>query len=267
MKLIALTILLLTANAIAEQVEAITRPSADVTLSFIRSGIVQEVKITPGKEVKKGQVLLQLNDEIELNKIDELQTQIDNKTKKLAEEMQLTQKRQDLEDLKKAFAEGAGTKKEYDHALVEVKKSEFAILQMNFEKKILKKKLAESRILLGQTRILSPVDGLVENILIEVGEGVERLKEVIRLVNIDPLWMDVPVSLQAAHRLKYNSLVKVHFPAAGSTAKQTLEGRVIYKAAVADAGSETLIFRIEVKNPHKRLAGERVKIELPREAL
>ena len=142
MKSIALTFLLLTGNVIAEQVEAITRPSADVTLSFVRSGIVQAVKITQGKEVKKGQLLLQLNDEIELNKIEELQAQIDNETKNLAEKMQLTQKRKDLDNFKKAFDEGAGTKKEYDHALVEVKKSEFAILQINFEKSILKKKLA-----------------------------------------------------------------------------------------------------------------------------
>lgn len=247
----------------ANEVEGITRPSSDVVISFVRPGVVKKVLVKQGQSLKKGQLLLQLKAELEENKVEQLKAAVKNPTKEEAEASNLAMRKQDLADVKKAYTEGAGTQQEVNHAEEEVRKSEFTIKQMAFEKSQMKMQLAEAKILVQQTKLYSPIDGFVERIFVEEGEGIERLKEVLTLVKIDPLWIDVPVPLKDAYLLKKGTKLKVHFPAPGNMAKESLMGEVIYRAAIADAGSETLIFRIEVRNPNNRVAGERVRVELP----
>lgn len=247
----------------AREVEGITRPSSDVVLSFVRPGVVSKVTVKQGEFVKKGELLVQLKADLEENKVQQLKEAVANPTKENAEKSNLAMRKQELKDMEKAFKEGAGTQQEVSRAKEEVNKSEFTLQQMAFEKSQMKLQLSEAEILVKQTKLYSPIDGFVERVFTEEGEGIERLKETLTLVRIDPLWIDVPVPLQEAYLLKKGTKLKVNFPIPGKTEKEALTGTVIYRAAIADAGSETLIFRIEVPNPKNRIAGERVKIELP----
>ena len=43
-------------------IEAVTRPSADVLLSFVNAGKIREIAVKEGDLVKKGQILLRQND-------------------------------------------------------------------------------------------------------------------------------------------------------------------------------------------------------------
>ena len=256
-------ILLLASCLHASSLEGITRPSSDIVLSFVRPGVVKKVYVKQGQFVKKGQLLVQLKADLEENKVQQLKEAVANPTKENAEKSNLAMRQQEHKDMKKAHQEGAGTKQEVMRAKEEVVKSEFTLEQMAFEKSQMKLQLAEAQILVNQTKLLSPIDGFVERVFTEEGEGIDRLKETLTLVRIDPLWIDVPVPLQEAYLLKKGTKLKVKFPIPGQSQKEILEGKVIYRAAIADAGSETLIFRIEVKNSKNRIAGERVKIELP----
>ena len=54
------TLLLLGGASRAADVEAITRPNNDVTLSFVRAGTIAGVHVKEGDSVKAGQVLCRL---------------------------------------------------------------------------------------------------------------------------------------------------------------------------------------------------------------
>jgi len=101
---------------------------------------------------------------------------------------------------------------------------------------------------------------------------------VVRLVQIDPLWIDVPVPIEKAKRLKPGDVVPVAFlRAEGPAGKEAFvederaEGKVIFVAAVSDAAAAALTVRVEVPNPKGRPAGEPVRVlvggtpEAPRE--
>ena len=90
-------------------------------------------------------------------------------------------------------------------------------------------------------------------------ESVEALAPVIRVVQNDPLWIDVPVPLSLARELKVGSRVKILFSETGAT---SAEGKVIYAASVADAASDTRRVRVEVPNSQRRIAGERVLVDV-----
>ena len=54
-----------------------------------------------------------------------------------------------------------------------------------FDKEVLKLQYEEAEILLQQTYLNSPINGVIESVFIDKGEGVERLKEIFRVVSLD----------------------------------------------------------------------------------
>jgi Cu(I)/Ag(I) efflux system membrane fusion protein len=103
----------------------------------------------------------------------------------------------------------------------------------------------------------SPIDGITEKLEVETGESVNALEDVVRIVQINPLWIETPVPLEKAGDLRYGDKTRVIFPGPEET---SLEGTIVFIGAVADAASRTLRVRIQVPNRSLRPAGEHVRI-------
>lgn len=155
---------------------------------------------------------------------------------KAAEEALLAQKKVDLKRLELARQRGATTDLEVEHAQLQVKIAQIRVDNM---------------------KLISPIDGFVEKINVEVGESVQALADVIRIVRIDPLWIDVPVPQDKAHTVKVGDTAIVKFP---MPRKEVSSGKVIFVSRAGDSGSSTLRARIEVANKSNRPAGESTRI-------
>ncbi len=153
-----------------------------------------------------------------------------------AVEASLAQKKVDLERLEWAAGRGSATDLEVEHARLDVK-----ILQIRLDDMCLK----------------SPIAGTIDKIEVEVGEAINGLAGVVRVVKTDPLWIDVPVPLAQGRTLKLGQTAKVEFP---SSEQEASEGKIIYISTVADAASSTLRVRLEVPNKSSRPAGEHVHV-------
>ena len=195
-----------------EGITAITIPSADITLSFLQPGRINNIPVTEGDKVKADALVMQQYN--------------------AAEAALLAQKRVDLKRLELAKQRGATTELEVEHAQLEVKIAEIRVDNM---------------------RLLSPIDGFVEKIDVEVGESVQALADAIRIVRIDPLWIDVHVPQNKAYTVKVGDTAIVKFP---KPQKDSSLGKVIFVSRAADAASSTLRVRIEVPNQSNRPAGE-----------
>jgi RND family efflux transporter MFP subunit len=239
-------------------IEAISRPSKDVTLAFTRPGRVLEVLVKEGDQVEEGQLLVRLDDAAERVRVEELRAKAEDTVRIRAAKAQLDQKTVDLKKLEEAYEKRAVSRWDVEHARLEVKIAELSMELAEFEHAQDKGKYEEARIELDRMRLTSPIDGKVENILIERGESADALAEVIRVVKVDPLWVDVPVDMKSARKLKLGGSAFVSFPdAAGAVA-----GKIIHIAAVADAASLTLNVRVEVPNTGGRPAGEHVNVKM-----
>ena len=195
-----------------EGIRAITIPSADITLSFLQPGRIDNIGVKEGDKVKADALVMQQYN--------------------AAEAALLAQKQVDLKRLKLAKEHSVATDLEVEHAQLEVRIAEIRVDNM---------------------RLLSPIDGFVEKIDIEVGESVQALDDTIRIVRIDPLWIDVPVPQDKAYTVKVGDTAVVKFP---KPRKESSLGKVIFVSRAADAGSSTLRARIEVPNKSNRPAGE-----------
>ena len=242
----------------ADAVQAISAPSADITLSFIVPGRLTEVSVKEGDIVPKGKLLACLDDQPERIQALQYKVQAGDKAKILSAEAELAQKKLDLKKVESAKAKGAASDWEIEHLVVSVRIADLSLKAAILEQELYQHRYAQAMSQLERMRLVSPIAGRVEKVSVETGEAVNALGAVIQLVSIDPLWIDVPVPLAQAKKLAVGQNVRVQFPDAEAGA--TPSGKIIHIAAVADAASDTLGIRIEVANPHNRPAGERVSV-------
>jgi len=241
-------------------VRAITSPSSDITLSYVQPGRISKVNFVEGAWVKAGQVLVQQDDSVEQIQLAQLKAASDDTTQIQASDASLAQKKVDLEKLEKAAAHNAVTQLEVEHARLSVRMAELSLQLARFEHKQTQRKYDEVKVQVEKMSLASPIDGRIEKIHVEAGESINALTDVVRVVQIDPLWIDVPVPLIQAMDLTAEKTAKVVFP---NPNRASVEGSIIYIAAVADAASGTLRVRIEVPNKSNRPAGEHVEIIFP----
>lgn len=240
-------------------IEAITNPSADVTLSFVQPGRIAKVLLKEGDTAKAGQVLVQQDDAVEQVQLAQIEALSKNTSQIEARQASLEQKRVDLKKLEWAASRGAATELEVAHSRLEVKIAELSLKVAQFERKQNRRKYDEAKIRVENMSLKSPISGKIEKIHVEVGESVNGLADVVRVVRIDPLWIDVHVPSDKAKALKYGQVVEVKFP----DGQASVKGTIIYIGAVADAASSTLRTRIEVPNKSNRSAGEHVMVVFP----
>jgi len=252
----------------SDGIEAISQPSGDVKLAFVEPGLIADVLVKESQTVKVGEVLMQQDDAVRLAELEALTADATDTTRVEAAEAQLEQKKVDLKKLKDAGPGGASPM-EVEHAALDVTIGE---LQLKLERYNLVqngRKAKEAKLRIDRMKIVSPIAGKVEQLAVKKGESVEALAQVIRVVNVDPLWVDVPMPLAQAAGLqqaldKGSTTVNVCFPGQKGEigAGATCQAKVVHVAMVADPGSNKRIVRIEVPNPELRPAGEHVMIKL-----
>jgi multidrug efflux system membrane fusion protein len=242
----------------AETLQGITAPNADITLSFVTPGRISEVLVKEGTTVQKNQLLIRLFDEPERLQAEQLKMLSEDRTKILAAKAELSQKKADLKKVEMAGAKGAASDWEIEHLKLNVHIAELSLQSSVLEQAQYRRRYEHALSQLKRMRLVAPIEGLVEDVSVEVGESIGTLGPVMRVVQNDPLWIDVPVPMSQAAQLAVGQDAWITFP--DGPAAETPNGRIINIATVADAASDTLRVRIEAPNPMHRPAGERVAV-------
>ena len=239
------------------QIAAITIPSADVTLSFVQPGRIAEIHFKEGDAVRAGDALVQLDDAADQVRLAQLRAESENLTHILAAEASLAQKRVDLKKLQTAAERNAATELEVEHAKLDVTIAELSLKVAIFDHEQAQRKYDEAKIQIENMSLKTPIDGSIEKIDVEIGESVNALDIVARVVRIDPLWIDVPVPLTKTTNLRHGNTARVDFP---DPDKISADGAIVFIGAVADAASGTLRVRVQLPNRSDRPAGEHVRV-------
>ncbi len=245
--------ILLAGMSWAGEIEAITKPSADIELSFVQPGKIKEVKVKEGDLVKQGDLLAGQEDEIERIQKKILAGRADNTTQIEMAKTELLQKEKDLKKMDEARREGAVTSWEADHARLAADTSLLSLKLAEFEhdQDILEEQQINA--VIDRLHLRSPIDGVVEHVAIEVGESLLGLAPVMRIIKIDPLLIDAAVPLTDAKLLESGQQAIITY-ADGNVE----EGYIDNISSLADAAATTLRVRIKVANTGGRPAGIRV---------
>ena len=127
-------VLILPAKAgLGNEISAITKPSADVTLSFVQAGRIARINFREGDSVKVGDVLVQQDDSVERARLAQLEAESQDNTKIQAAEFSLAQNRVDLERLE--ARPKVVTKTELEHAKLNLLIAELSLRVAVFQHK------------------------------------------------------------------------------------------------------------------------------------
>jgi RND family efflux transporter MFP subunit len=174
----------------------------NLTLTSKTMGVVTSIKVKVGDTVKKGQVLAELDNQVMVQGLSELQTQIQFANN-------LYQKQKNLWEQK------IGTEVQY--------------LTAKNNKEALENKLVTMQQQIDMTRIKSPIDGTVDEIMLKLGQNAAPGVPAVRVVNATHLKIKADLAESYASKVKKGNDVIVSFPDLNKEIKSniTFSGSVI----------------------------------------
>ena len=246
----------------AEAIKAITSPSQDLTLSLTRPGMLARVLVRQGQKVRAGEVLVQLEDSVERRQAALLKAKADDTSAIRATKLKLERAMKMLAKVRAAFVSNAAPQRELDDAQLDANMAQIDVLAASLASEQDMGRYEQAKLELDRMRLVSPADGEIEKLIAKAGESVDALAPLLRLVNVDPLWIDTPVPLAIGRHIQTGQKAMIQLPGL----ENPVEGKVIHVSRVADAASETLEVRVELPNPKARPAGEHVTVTFPEHA-
>ncbi|MCX5689410.1 MAG: efflux RND transporter periplasmic adaptor subunit [Planctomycetota bacterium] len=234
-------------------IKAVTRPSRDAIMGFTVPTKVTEIVVRGGQEVTKGRV----HGAFPLLKLQKVRADTDLPVARARKQMELADTEYKIQQEVRAGGGSSDQQLQRAKLSFEVSQIDVSKAQMEQTQEVIQVERLEARV--EKFRIDAPFDGIVDNVMLDVGHSASENDKVVRVVNVDHLWIDAPAPTQDAVTLT----LKVGDPAwvlvdmAGSPIVR--EGKVIEAAPTADAASRTRRVRVEVPNPKgaaRLLAGE-----------
>ncbi|MBX3358294.1 MAG: efflux RND transporter periplasmic adaptor subunit [Phycisphaeraceae bacterium] len=238
--------------AIFGGVKADTKPSKDSVMKFSVPTEVRELNATIGKTVKAGDVLVRGRDADVLAAMETQRFQVTNDAEVRAQAAL-------LERAEFRYERGVktGTLAETELKDLEIEKKTAAIqleaARIRLETERYKLKYYEGQY--ERYRLEAPFDGVISEVNVELGQGVNDQAPVVRIVDVDTLYLDAyPGTEETMNRgLKPSSPAWVLMKLPGGP--RLVEGRVINVNPVADSVSRTRQVRVEIANPERWPSG------------
>lgn len=160
------------------------------------AGEVVKIYKNPGDKVKKGEVIMKIDDKLLRDQIAELRTQY--ALAKTAYERQARLWKQKIG-------------------------SEMAYLQAKTKKEALARKLNTLYTRLKKANVKAPISGTVDDIMIKEGEMAGPARPVARIVNLDKVYIEADVSEKYLKNITKGKPVAVEFPTLGVTERAKID--------------------------------------------
>ena len=192
----------------------------DLTLSLEQAGTIQWIGPSEGRRVKKGEEILRIDTELleaqhSRNKVD------------------LELKEKQLERVNSLLSEKLVSEKEFDVA--------------NHEVQIARTALEQSAIAIRKSTLISPIDGILDSLLVDRGEYGNPGSPAAVVVKIDKLKVNVDVPEKDVPYIKPGQNVQV-LPAEVNVSGIGRKGRIIHVSYQADQSTRTYLTKIQISN-------------------
>lgn len=234
-------------------IKAVTRPSQDAVLGFSFPTSVLEVLVSDGDAVTLGDPLVRADDR-EAHSAVVLQTiRAQSRLDVQAEEKALELAEVEFKATKTAFEGGGGSTLELDRARLaaDTAKLRLEASQQRFQEEQLQ--LEQLQIRLEKHTVNAPFDGVVESVVVAVGDTVRDSDPVVRVVSVNPLWVDVATPTEQTMGLKAGDpawcLVRI------GDDLRLLNAKIEGISPVADSVTGARRVRVEASNPGGLPAG------------
>lgn len=244
------------------RVEAFTLPSVDLTLAFTISGVVSDLAVRAGDRVEPGQVIARIDDRESAAQLALYRVRAESTLGEELAAAELELSRTELVRVREAFASGGMGDFELKRRELEVLVAEIRLGRAQQDRAEAKHALEQAEAAAERFIVRAPARGIVERTMVDVGESIERLAPVARVVEVDPVRIEASVSVADLAGIAPGAPVAIE----GIQVAATLAGTVERIATVADAASGTVVVTIVAPNPDRIAAGARVWVRFSPES-
>lgn len=251
--------LALDAAAQSQPIGCLVEPNEVVEVGSPVVGLLERVYVDRGDVVKEGQVLAQLQANVERAAVTVAQTRAQKQA-----EMESAASAYDFAQRKRARTESlfqanfiSGQVR--DEARTEEEQAALRLKQAQEQRQQSSQELSFARTQLAQRTIKSPISGVVVERYMARGERAEE-KPIIKLASLDPLKVEVimPASEFDTVRVGMPAAVTLDLPKLGKR-----QAKVTHVDRVMDAASNTFRVRLALPNPNYALpAGVHCKVAI-----
>ncbi len=248
------------ARAAEQSFEGVSRPIYNAQLSFSVPGTIYKIAVKRGQEVKKGELLMHLDDRAENSRLAQLDYELKNTIKIRTLTARIKQAKLDMERFRAALRKKAATLMEFQHAELGHSLSILALEEEKFRLEQLKHSREELSAHKDKMYLYAPFDGFVEEIAVELGMAVDRNVPAIRFVAIDPLLVELTLPVDKAQNLKVGDKAEVR----RQGFNEIMHGEVMQVAKIAVLSNKTLKVRVTVENPTALPAGLMLNVSFPK---
>lgn len=231
-------------------VEGFTEPIESIDVAAMEAGPISSVLIRRGQRVRKGELLVTLNDEVLRESRAAVEAEATSVANIEALEIERVVRQRRYETLKRLEESGSGSQEE-----VKLAKADFDVASKKVEAAkeqlgIAKFRLRELDARIAQRRILSPIDGIVVDVKKKRGEYVAaeelHVATIVRLEQLRAVFF-VPTKLAAEMTVQKQQMFRVRIP----LIKKAVDASLEYVAPVTEPDSGLVRVHLLIPNPRE----------------
>ena len=225
--------------------DCLLEPYVVVEVSSAVEGVIEKIHVDRNDVVKRGQLLVELDSEVEKTQVNLAKTRAAMRTNIELRATELAFNQRNLERLRELYASDTISLHVKDQAETDTSKSRLQLRNAKDSQRLAQLELEKAEAILALRTMRSPIDGVVVARNKVAGEFVED-QSILRLAQLDPLKVEVivPVEMFGSITAGMQAHVQLeYYSDPTQTAIVTLVDKVI------DPASGTFDVRAELPNP------------------
>lgn len=240
--------------------DCVVQPNRIISIGSPVTGILSRVHVTRGDTVMQGQVLAQLEAELETVTVALNAMRAADETSINAQRARLQLAQDRMTRTETLLERGATTNEAFDQARAELDVSRAELERLKVQQELATMDLERANTALERRTIKSPIDGIVAARNLSPGEFVTPEAWIVQLADLDPLHVEVFLPTGYFDQVAVGQIGDV---ALRQPADAVLEAEVVAVDRVFDATSNTFGVRLALPNPDATLpAGQRCKVSM-----
>jgi RND family efflux transporter MFP subunit len=249
--------------ALAEAFDCLIEPNQTVEIRSSVEGVIEKVHVQRGDRVTAGQVLVQLESAAEISAVQLAKVRVEAQGRLTSAQNRLDYAEKKLERASQLHTQAFVSAQARDEAEAEKRILEAELRQAREDKEQATYELRHSQDLLARRTLRSPFNGVVLDRMLNPGDLAESgtgRKPILKLVQVEPLRVEVVLPLAAYGKFKAQSTAEV--------VPEGLGGRYVATVKVIDSvfdtASGTFGVRLELPNAGGKVpAGIRCRVDFP----
>jgi RND family efflux transporter MFP subunit len=190
--LLPLALLLTSVSALADKVEldCLVRPEKYIELSSPVDTTLKQLLVKIGDKITIGQPLVQLENSVEVAKLELAKQQAESWSEVENRRVQLQYAKRNLKRVQDLYSKNSVSLFDKDKADTEVELAKIELIKAKENRKLAQLNLQKAEVELALRTLKSPIDGIVVDSYAHAGESVVD-RTIMKLAQIDPLRVEV----------------------------------------------------------------------------